>query len=185
MYIHCICVRYIWWNKIIKRTAISSSSHRSKWASIAWSANFGKYLKNLAINCDANRFSLGDPFTAVRISKYSFSCCNIQTKTLGTVIFTLFPSNYLCTISCHFYDESQPLINLGGWLNFRKYSKYEVENMNFFLVRKCVKSWEAQLTKRGYFDITKVGTLPRPIYLWHQPKCRNFYTIFQYCPYSW
>lgn len=57
-------------------TATSSSSQRSNWASMACSARFGKLLKNFAMNCDAKRFSLSDPFTAANISKYSFSCWN-------------------------------------------------------------------------------------------------------------
>lgn len=59
---------------------MSSSSHKSKCAFIASSASLGKCLKNLAINCDARRFSLGDPLTAVNISKYSFSCCNVNSN---------------------------------------------------------------------------------------------------------
>ena len=66
----CVCV--CWGGD--KLTATSSSSQRSSCASMAWSASVGKCLKNRAINCDANLFSFEDPFTAVRISKYSASC---------------------------------------------------------------------------------------------------------------
>lgn len=63
-------------NFVLILTATSVSSHKSKWASIAWLVSAGKLLKNFAINCAAKRFSLSDPFTAANISKYSFSCCN-------------------------------------------------------------------------------------------------------------
>ncbi len=59
-------------------TLTSSSSQRSKCASRACSAKDGKKRKKRAMNCEARRFSLGPPFTADRISKYSASCWNIN-----------------------------------------------------------------------------------------------------------
>lgn len=57
-----------------RRIWISSSSHKSSDASIAFSVKFGKHLKNFGINVDAKRFSLSEPLVASTISKYSFSC---------------------------------------------------------------------------------------------------------------
>ena len=52
----------------LKLTATSSSSQRSNTALSASSVCLGKCLKNLAINCDANRFSCEDPLTAAKIA---------------------------------------------------------------------------------------------------------------------
>lgn len=66
---------------------LSSSSHRSNMASIAFSCNLGKNLKNLVINCDASRFSACDPFTAAKINKKAPSCC--QKQELGIITFII------------------------------------------------------------------------------------------------
>lgn len=65
------------WNKInfnSIQTMGSSSSHKSNIALMAVPAWLGKYLKKRVMNCEANLFSPGDPFTAFRIDKNSSSC---------------------------------------------------------------------------------------------------------------
>ena len=50
--------------QLLVLTFTSSSSQRSNIALIACGASVGKYLKNLAINCEASLFSPGPPLTA-------------------------------------------------------------------------------------------------------------------------
>ena len=50
--------------QLLLLTFTSSSSQRSNIALIACGASVGKYLKNLAINCEASLFSPGPPLTA-------------------------------------------------------------------------------------------------------------------------
>lgn len=71
------------WNKInfnSIQTMGSSSSHKSNIALMAVPAWLGKYLKKRVMNCEANLFSPGDPFTAFRIDKNSSSCYIKQKK---------------------------------------------------------------------------------------------------------
>ena len=60
---------------ILKLTMLSSSSHKSNIASIAFSCSFGKNLKNLVINWEASLFSGCEPFTAAKMNEKASSCC--------------------------------------------------------------------------------------------------------------